>query len=63
MKATQTGAPIIPCDCGAEHPSTRVHCTSCGRASVFVNAGLCLRCRKEVNGAENQDDQAGVLDR
>ena len=36
MSTTQTGIPIIECDtCGTEHPATRTHCPTCGKAHLF----------------------------
>lgn len=44
MNTTQTGIPIIDCDCGRTHPITRRHCALCGRASLFLSEGVCLNC-------------------
>ena len=49
MRTTQTGIPFVLCvACGVEHPATRTHCTTCGRASLFLEpaSGRCLSCRE-----------------
>lgn len=43
---TPTGVPITHCkQCGHEHPTTRRHCTKCGRPSLFIRpTGVCIHC-------------------
>ena len=43
---TPTGILIDRCQtCHQSHPVSRPHCVLCARASVFLNEGVCLRCR------------------
>ena len=46
MTTTPTGVPIILCTrCGLTHPTTRPHCTSCGRPTAFTRPdGTCIHC-------------------
>lgn len=53
MSTTPTGIPIIECsECGWSHPSNRVHCDRCGKASAFIDPHhrLCLNCSQGVYG-------------
>lgn len=53
MSTTPTGIPIIECsECGWSHPSNRVHCGRCGKASAFIDPHhrLCLNCSQGVYG-------------
>ena len=47
---TPTGVPITLCKtCGLTHPTTRRHCNTCGRATLFIrHTGTCIKCQPQA---------------